>query len=145
MTLNPALLKEAIAGSTGSTVSQPKQTRASPRSAVQSESCPYRRGLAPGRHGQLRAAGLTALALVRNARLSEYSGYLENPGRIEAVIGEAVRLDVLSAARFVRFRSREEHTFAEKMLSAIGRKFGGHLEPVIGKKSAEGENGNGTS
>ena len=32
------------------------------------------------------------------------------------------------AALFVRFRSRQEHTFAEKMLSAMRNKFGGHVE-----------------
>jgi 6-phosphogluconate dehydrogenase len=34
----------------------------------------------------------------------------------------------LTAALFVRFRSRQEHTFAEKMLSAMRNKFGGHVE-----------------
>jgi 6-phosphogluconate dehydrogenase len=37
-------------------------------------------------------------------------------------------VDVLSAALFVRFRSRQQHTFAEKMLSAMRQKFGGHIE-----------------
>jgi 6-phosphogluconate dehydrogenase len=45
-------------------------------------------------------------------------------------------VDVLSAALFVRFRSRQEHTFAEKMLSAMRQKFGGHLEPKTENKSA---------
>jgi 6-phosphogluconate dehydrogenase len=47
-----------------------------------------------------------------------------------------VPVDVLSAALFVRFRSRQEHTFAEKMLSAMRQKFGGHVEPPAGKKPA---------
>jgi len=34
---------------------------------------------------------------------------------------------VLTAALFVRFRSRQDHTFAEKMLSAMRNKFGGHV------------------
>ena len=83
---------------------------------------------------------LTAMALAENPTLSEYSGYVQDSGEgrwtIEAAIAEAVPVDVLSAALFVRFRSREEHTFAEKMLSAMRQKFGGHLEPVIEKKSA---------
>ena len=37
-------------------------------------------------------------------------------------------MDVLVAALFVRFRSRQQHTFAEKMLSAMRQKFGGHIE-----------------
>jgi 6-phosphogluconate dehydrogenase len=83
---------------------------------------------------------LTAMALAENPTLSEYSGYVQDSGEgrwtIEAAIAEAVPVDVLSAALFVRFRSREEHSFAEKMLSAMRQKFGGHLEPVIEKKSA---------
>jgi 6-phosphogluconate dehydrogenase len=47
-----------------------------------------------------------------------------------------VPVDVLSAALFVRFRSRQEHTFAEKMLSAMRQKFGGHVEPKAAKKPA---------
>jgi 6-phosphogluconate dehydrogenase len=45
---------------------------------------------------------------------------------------------VLSAALYVRFRSRQQHTFAEKMLSAMRQKFGGHVEadPAQKKKSA---------
>jgi 6-phosphogluconate dehydrogenase len=83
---------------------------------------------------------LTAIALAENSTLSEYSGFVQDSGEgrwtIEAAIDEAVPVDVLSAALFVRFRSRQEHTFAEKMLSAMRQKFGGHLEPTIQKKSA---------
>jgi 6-phosphogluconate dehydrogenase len=45
-----------------------------------------------------------------------------------AAIDEAVPADVLSAALYTRFRSRQQHTFAEKMLSAMRQKFGGHVE-----------------
>jgi 6-phosphogluconate dehydrogenase len=83
---------------------------------------------------------LTAMALTENPTLAEYSGFVQDSGEgrwtIEAAIDEAVPVDVLSAALFVRFRSRQEHTFAEKMLSAMRQKFGGHIEPVIKKKSA---------
>ena len=37
--------------------------------------------------------------------------------------------DVLSASLYARFRSRQDHTFAEKVLSAMRHKFGGHVEP----------------
>ena len=81
---------------------------------------------------------LTAMALTENPTLEEYSGFVQDSGEgrwtIEAAIDEAVPVDVLSAALFVRFRSRQGHTFAEKMLSAMRQKFGGHLEPVVGKK-----------
>jgi len=47
---------------------------------------------------------------------------------IQAAIEEAVPAEVLTAALYVRFRSRQQHTFAEKMLSAMRQKFGGHVE-----------------
>jgi 6-phosphogluconate dehydrogenase len=75
---------------------------------------------------------LTSMALAENPTLSEYTGFVHDSGEgrwtIQAAIDEAVPVDVLSAALFVRFRSRQEHTFAEKMLSAMRQKFGGHIE-----------------
>jgi 6-phosphogluconate dehydrogenase len=83
---------------------------------------------------------LTAMALTENPTLSEYSGFVQDSGEgrwtIQAAIDEAVPVDVLSAALFVRFRSRQEHTFAEKMLSAMRQKFGGHVEPKAAKKKS---------
>ena len=52
-----------------------------------------------------------------------------------AAIEEAVPADVLSAALYARFRSRADHTFAEKMLSAMRKGFGGHVEPKAGPKA----------
>ena len=43
--------------------------------------------------------------------------------------GEAVPAEVLTAALYARFRSRKDHTFAEKILSAMRAGFGGHKEP----------------
>jgi 6-phosphogluconate dehydrogenase len=75
---------------------------------------------------------LTAMALTENPTLSEYTGFVQDSGEgrwtINAAIDEAVPAEVLSAALFARFRSRQEHTFAEKMLSAMRQKFGGHVE-----------------
>jgi len=75
---------------------------------------------------------LTAMALAENPTLAEYTGYVQDSGEgrwtIQAALDEAVPVDVLSAALFTRFRSRQEHTFAEKMLSAMRQKFGGHIE-----------------
>ncbi|HZP64267.1 MAG TPA: decarboxylating 6-phosphogluconate dehydrogenase [Terriglobales bacterium] len=83
---------------------------------------------------------LTAMALAENPTLSEYTGFVQDSGEgrwtIEAAIAEAVPVDVLSAALFVRFRSRQEHTFAEKILSAMRQKFGGHVEAGASKKTA---------
>ena len=75
---------------------------------------------------------LTAMALTENPTLSEYEGYVQDSGEgrwtIQAALEEAVPAEVLTAALFVRFRSRQTHTFAEKMLSAMRQKFGGHVE-----------------
>jgi 6-phosphogluconate dehydrogenase len=75
---------------------------------------------------------LTSMALAENPTLSEYEGYVQDSGEgrwtIQAAVDEAVPADVLSAALFVRFRSRQQHTFAEKILSAMRQKFGGHIE-----------------
>ena len=83
---------------------------------------------------------LTAMALVENPTLAEYSGYVQDSGEgrwtIQAAIEEAVPAEVLTAALFARFRSRLEHTFADKMLSAMRQKFGGHIEPKIAEEPA---------
>ena len=81
---------------------------------------------------------LTAMALIENPTLSEYSGFVQDSGEgrwtIQAALEEAVPAEVLTAALYTRFRSRQEHTFAEKMLSAMRQKFGGHVEPKAAPK-----------
>jgi 6-phosphogluconate dehydrogenase len=81
---------------------------------------------------------LTAMALVEDPELANYSGYVQDSGEgrwtIMAALEEAVPAEVLSAALYTRFRSRQEHTFAEKILSAMRQKFGGHIEPHSGGK-----------
>jgi len=75
---------------------------------------------------------LTASALAKSPQLEGFSGNVEDSGEgrwtIEAAIEEAVPADVLAASLFVRFRSRQDHTFAEKVLSAMRLGFGGHVE-----------------
>lgn len=79
---------------------------------------------------------LTAMALIENPELSTYTGYVQDSGEgrwtIMAAIEEAVPADVLTASLYTRFRSRQEHTFAEKVLSAMRQKFGGHIERPSG-------------
>ena len=76
---------------------------------------------------------LTAIALAENQTLDNYSGFVEDSGEgrwtVNAAIDEAVPAEVLTAALFARFRSRKDHTFAEKILSAMRAGFGGHKEP----------------
>jgi 6-phosphogluconate dehydrogenase len=79
---------------------------------------------------------LTAMALLENPTLSNYTGLVHDSGEgrwtIMAAIEEAVPAEVLSASLYARFRSRQEHTFAEKLLSAMRQKFGGHVERPSG-------------
>ncbi|HET8575799.1 MAG TPA: decarboxylating 6-phosphogluconate dehydrogenase [Methylomirabilota bacterium] len=79
---------------------------------------------------------LTAQALAENPSLSNFSGYVEDSGEgrwtVMAALEESVPADVLSASLYARFRSRQEHTFAEKVLSAMRHKFGGHTERPSG-------------
>ena len=83
---------------------------------------------------------LTAMALTENPTLAEYSGFVQDSGEgrwtIQAAIEEAVPAEVLTAALYTRFRSRQDHTFAEKILSAMRQKFGGHVEPKSKDKMA---------
>jgi 6-phosphogluconate dehydrogenase len=75
---------------------------------------------------------LSAMALAKDHDLSTFSGYVDDSGEgrwtVEAAIEEAVPAEVLTSALYARFRSRQEHTFGEKMLSAMRFGFGGHVE-----------------
>jgi 6-phosphogluconate dehydrogenase len=75
---------------------------------------------------------LTAAALAKDRALDAYSGFVEDSGEgrwtLRAAIDEGVPADVLAASLFARFRSRRDHTFAEKVLSAMRMGFGGHVE-----------------
>ena len=76
---------------------------------------------------------LTSISLAQDPKLESYEGYVQDSGEgrwtIQAAIDEAVPAEVLSAALYTRFRSRQQHTFAEKLLSAMRKQFGGHVEP----------------
>jgi 6-phosphogluconate dehydrogenase len=79
---------------------------------------------------------LTASALAKDESLSEFTGHVDDSGEgrwtIQAAIEQATPAEVLTAALYVRFRSRQDHTYAEKILSAMRREFGGHQEPGKG-------------
>ncbi|QWT21917.1 decarboxylating 6-phosphogluconate dehydrogenase [Bacillus sp. NP157] len=85
---------------------------------------------------------LTASALAKGSELDNYSGYVNDSGEgrwtVNAAIEEAVPAEVLTSALFARFRSRQDHTYAERLLSAMRMGFGGHVEGR-GKPPAEGE------
>jgi 6-phosphogluconate dehydrogenase len=79
---------------------------------------------------------LSSAALAEDPQLREFTGEVEDSGEgrwtVMAAIEEAVSADVISAALYARFRSRREHTFAEKLLSAMRKQFGGHVERPSG-------------
>ena len=75
---------------------------------------------------------LGAMALAKDPGLQGYSGYVQDSGEgrwtVEAAIEEAVPAEVLSSALYARFRSRQQHSFADRLLSAMRFGFGGHVE-----------------
>ncbi|MES1262486.1 MAG: phosphogluconate dehydrogenase (NAD(+)-dependent, decarboxylating), partial [Acidobacteriota bacterium] len=79
---------------------------------------------------------LSAIALAEEPDLASYTGFVQDSGEgrwtIMAAIEESVPADVLTASLYVRFRSRQQHTFTEKMLSAMRKQFGGHIERAAG-------------
>jgi 6-phosphogluconate dehydrogenase len=90
---------------------------------------------------------LTASALAEDPQLAGYSGHVADSGEgrwtVQAAIEEAVPAEVLTAALYARFRSRQDHTFAEKVLSAMRKGFGGHVETIKpgAGKPASGKSG----
>ena len=75
---------------------------------------------------------LTSLALASDPKLDGFTGIVEDSGEgrwtVMAAIEEAVPATVLSAALYARFRSRDDHGFADRLLSAMRKGFGGHIE-----------------
>lgn len=75
---------------------------------------------------------LTAIALNENPTLEDFSGRVADSGEgrwtINAAIEEGAPVPVLSTALFARFSSRGEADFANKVLSAMRKQFGGHVE-----------------
>ena len=75
---------------------------------------------------------LSATALASDQKLEKFTGKVADSGEghwtIEAAMEEAVPVNVLSAALFARYRSRVDHTFGDKLLSAMRFGFGGHVE-----------------
>lgn len=73
---------------------------------------------------------LAAGALKEDPRLEGLKGYVQDSGEGRWMIMDAIEKDVpvptLSTALFTRFRSRQEESFAEKMLAALRNAFGGH-------------------
>jgi 6-phosphogluconate dehydrogenase len=79
---------------------------------------------------------LTAQALAADPALGGFAGRVGDSGEgrwtVEAAVDTATPAPVLTAALYARFRSRQEQSFADRMLSAMRAGFGGHLEPPKG-------------
>jgi 6-phosphogluconate dehydrogenase len=79
---------------------------------------------------------LTAKSLVDDPQLKKFAGSVQDSGEgrwtVMAAIEENVSADVIAASLFTRFRSRQDHSFAEKLLSAMRFQFGGHVEKPAG-------------
>src|SRR5207244_10460803 len=79
---------------------------------------------------------LTTAALARDPELKNFSGYVEDSGEgrwtVMTAVEQAVPANVLSAALYARFRSREKSSFSDRVLSAMRKGFGGHVEPPKG-------------
>ena len=75
---------------------------------------------------------LTAIALAKDEKLDGFSGSVADSGEgqwtIDAAMEEKVPANVLTASLFARYRSRVEHTYGDKVLSAMRFGFGGHVE-----------------
>ncbi len=75
---------------------------------------------------------LTAIALAKDGMLEQFSGSVADSGEgqwtIDAAMEQKVPANVLTASLFARYRSRIDHTFGDKVLSAMRFGFGGHVE-----------------
>jgi 6-phosphogluconate dehydrogenase len=75
---------------------------------------------------------LTAAALVNNTELADYGGHVSDSGEGRwtalAAVDEGVPAPVISAALFARFGSRGDADYADRLLSAMRKQFGGHNE-----------------
>ena len=84
---------------------------------------------------------LSAIALAKSETLDEFSGKVDDSGEgrwtIQAAVDEAVAAPVITAALYTRFRSRSDNTFGEKLLSAMRKEFGGHIESVVPERKAK--------
>jgi 6-phosphogluconate dehydrogenase len=79
---------------------------------------------------------LLAISLAESPDLHEFTGFVQDSGEgrwtVMAAIEQAVPADVLTSSLYTRFRSRQDHTFGEKVLSAMRKQFGGHMERPSG-------------
>jgi 6-phosphogluconate dehydrogenase len=83
---------------------------------------------------------LAAKALEQDPTLANLTGYVEDSGEgrwtLLEGIERSVPLPVLTAALFTRFRSRQDNSFAERLLAALRQQFGGHAVKSAGQAAS---------
>lgn len=79
---------------------------------------------------------LTAAALKEDTSLEGFSGHVSDSGEgrwaLKAAVDLGVPMPALSTALFARFSSRDEDSYANRLLSAMRKQFGGHHEKKKG-------------
>ena len=79
---------------------------------------------------------LTAAALHEDPDANSFSGRVSDSGEgrwtVLAAVDEGVPAHVLTTALYERFSSRGEADYADKLLSAMRKQFGGHVEKPAG-------------
>ncbi len=103
------------------------------------QSSPYSEWLNPGDIAHLWNQGsvvrswlleLTEAAFARDERLSKISGYVEDSGEgrwtVQQAIESGVATPVIALSLMRRFSSRKKDAFADRLIAALRREFGGH-------------------
>ena len=98
-----------------------------------------RRGVAPGVGDRELASRLDRARAQREPQLDDFTGHVSDSGEgrwtVLAAVDVGAPADVLSTALFNRFASRGEAEFANRLLSAMRKEFGGHAEKPAGEAS----------
>ncbi|CEI58739.1 phosphogluconate dehydrogenase (NAD(+)-dependent, decarboxylating) [Candidatus Portiera aleyrodidarum] len=75
---------------------------------------------------------LISISLANDIKLNEFNGKVNDSGEarwiVKTALEESIPLEVLTTSLYIRFRSRIKKKFGEKLLSAMRKQFGGHLE-----------------
>lgn len=104
------------------------------------------------RHGSVIRSWLLDLshqALRRDPKLAGLVGHVEDSGEgrwaVETAIARNVPATVFAASLFARFTSRQDDSFAMKLLAGLRREFGGHAVVASSKPASSGGNGSGAN
>ena len=91
------------------------------------------------RHGSVVRSwllDLTARALAEDASLAAFAGRVSDSGEgrwtVAAAVDEGVPAPVITAALYSRFESRGNADYGDRLLSAMRKQFGGHVEKKTG-------------